>query len=179
MILGLCLAACAAAAAPARGDGKEGKARPDFSGTWELDHARSSRGGSRSVWKNPATLVIEHRGEELRIKRTLELGGGRRETKEFTYYTDGRGEVNPMALGAGRSGTKTKWEGARVVSYAYYGATKGFGGDLSDTAFKWRLSDDGRTLTHTIQSSVRPSVGGGSVADTINSETKLVFRRVG
>jgi len=183
-LLSLCLLfACwpaAAVAVAARDGGKKEGQRPDLSGTWTLDRAASEFGGARSIWKNDTTLVITHRDPELRVTRTLTLGDGRQETKELVYYTDGRKETNPTAFGAGRFETQTKWEGGKVVTYASYGPPSGrFAGDWSDATFKWRLSDDGRTLTQTILSSMRPSVGVSSVADTVNTEVKLVYRRVG
>lgn len=179
IILCVCLAASLAGVSSAQ-VGKGKAERPDFSGTWKLDRAASEFGGARSIWKNDTTLVITHRDPELRVTRTLTLGDGRQETKELVYYTDGRKETNPMAFGAGRFETQTKWEGGKVVTYASYGPpSRRFAGDWSDATFKWRLSDDGRTLTQTILSSMRPSVGPSSVADTINTEVKLVYRRVG
>ena len=100
ILLSLCLLACAVAAAAV--DDKKGKARPDFSGRWELDRSKSEYGlfEDRPLAKAEATLVVTHREPELKFVRTLRLNG-REETREFTYYTDGRGESNPGAFGSG------------------------------------------------------------------------------
>src|SRR5215210_4704935 len=92
VLLTLCLSAAAA------GDGKK-KSHPDFSGTWQLDRAKSEFGefSERPLSKADSTLVVAHGDPELKIKRTLRLNG-QEEVKDFTYYTDERGETNQATL---------------------------------------------------------------------------------
>src|ERR671916_403465 len=118
VILCLCVVASLAVASSAQGDRKkEGKPRPDLSGTWELDKAKSDFGlfRDRPISKADSTLVVEHREPELKMARTLRLGG-QQETKQFAYYTDGRGETNPATIGAGEVKSKTKWDGGKVAA---------------------------------------------------------------
>ena len=174
LLLTLCLlAACAAAgggAASARDDRKE-KARPDFSGTWELDRSKSNFGlfRDRPVSKADSTLVITHRDPELKIERTLKLNG-QQETKQFAYYTDGRGETNPATIGAGEVKSKTKWDGERVAAQSKlkWPGRDGAAGPELDLTQRWQVSSDGKTLTNsTVISSAQTGV----------QEIRLVYRR--
>ena len=98
---------------------KEGKSHPDFSGTWRLDRSKSDFGAfeDKPLAKADSTLVVEHRDAELKIRRTLSLNG-QEEVKEFSYYTDERGETNQATLGVGEVKSKTRWDGDKVVSEA-------------------------------------------------------------
>jgi len=164
----LCLLACAAAAAA--GDDKQ-KPHPDLSGTWELDRSKSDFGpfSDRPISKADSTLVVAHRDPELKITRTLRLNG-QQEVKEFGYYTDGRGETNPAALGPGEVKSKTKWDGDKVTARAkmsWPGRNGGPAYELEVTQ-KWQVSSDGKTLTNT---TVISSAATGA------QEIKLVYRR--
>jgi len=168
VLLALCLLLACAAAATARDDKK--KARPDFSGTWELDRSKSDFGlfRDRPLSRADATLVIAHRDPELKITRTLKLNG-QQEVKEFNYYTDERDETNPATVGAGEVKSKTKWEGERVAAHAKM-SWPGQGGGPAvelDVTQKWQVSSDGKTLTNT---TVITSQMGAN-------EIKLVYRR--
>lgn len=166
------LAACAAGVgASARGDGKKEKARPDFSGTWELDRSKSDFGlfRERPVSKADSTLVVEHKEPELKITRTLRLGG-RQETKQFAYYTDGRGETNPATIGAGEVRSKTRWDGDRVAAHSKLvrPGRDGAAGSELDVTQRWQVSSGGKSLTNsTVMSSAQAGV----------QEMRLVYRR--
>ena len=103
ILLLLCLFACAAAGAAAGDDRKKEGKHPDLSGTWTLDRSKSDFGvfWDRPLAKTDATLVVVHNEPELKVTRTLRLNG-REETKELVYYTDGRGESNPIDKKPGR-----------------------------------------------------------------------------
>jgi hypothetical protein len=166
-LLVLCLLASAAAGDDKK---KEGKARPDFSGTWQLDRAKSDFGewSDKPLSKADSTLAVEHRDPELKIKRTLSLNG-QQEVREFTYYTDERGETNPATIGAGEVKSKTKWDGDKVVSQAHM-TQKGQGGTYElDVTQKWQVSSDGKTLTYTTTIGNQMGV----------QQVKLVYRRAG
>ncbi|MCA1620984.1 MAG: hypothetical protein LC795_17090 [Acidobacteria bacterium] len=170
VLLTLCLlAACAAAGgAAARGDKK---AKPDLSGTWELDRSKSDFGlfRDRPVSKADSTLVVEHKDPELKIARTLKLGG-QQETKQFAYYTDGRGETNPATIGAGEVKSKTKWDGDKVAAQSklVWPGRDGSAGAEMDVTQRWQVSSDGKTLTNsTVLSSAQTGV----------QEIRLVYRR--
>ena len=167
LLLALCLFAFAAA-----GDDKKkgGKPHPDFSGTWQLDRAKSDFGewSDRPLSKADSTLVVEHRDPELKIRRTLSLNG-QEEVKEFAYYTDERGETNQATLGVGEVKSKTKWDGDKVVSEAQI-KRRGQGGAYElNVMQKWQVSSDGKTLTNT--TSISNEMGAQQI--------KLVYRRAG
>ena len=173
IILCLCVAACLSGVSSAQvGEGSE--QRPDMTGTWVLDRSKSNYGDARGrdISKADSTLVIEHRGSELRIAKTVVLKG-QQETKQYAFYTDGRGESNPMAYGPGRFETRTKWEGDTVVAHA----NSGNGTEMTQ---KWRLSADGQTLTHTTTGGGTSGFNGGGPYDVSSwqfSTVKLVYRR--
>ncbi|MET0624661.1 MAG: hypothetical protein ABW250_16910 [Pyrinomonadaceae bacterium] len=167
----LLLACLAGGGAAARGDGKKERARPDFSGTWELDRSKSDFGlfRDRPISKAESTLVVEHKDPELKITRTLRLGG-QQETKQFAYYTDGRGETNPAAIGAGEVKSKTKWDGDRVAAQSklVWPGRDGAAGAEVDVTQRWQVSSDGKSLTNsTVMSSAQTGV----------QEMRLVYRR--
>ena len=165
-LLTLCLLASAAAAGD---DGKKGgKSHPDFSGTWRIDKSKSDFGefGDRPLSKADATLVVEHKDAELKIRRTLSLNG-REEVKEFTYYTDERGETNQATIGVGEVRSKTKWDGERVVSEAHVTRRSQTGPYELNVVQKWQVSSDGKTLTNT--TTISNQMGAQQV--------KLVYRR--
>ena len=170
----LCLLACGAAAAAGGGGKQEGRPRPDLSGTWQIDRAKSDFGlfGDRPLAKADSTLVVEHREPELKIRRTLSLGG-REEVKEFAYYTDGRGETNQATLGVGEVKSKTRWDGDRVVCEARI-TRRGQGGPYElEVTQRWQVSAGGKTLTNTTV--IRGKAGGQDDVDEM--EMKLVYRR--
>lgn len=166
-LLLICLLACAAVAVAGE-DKKDGKSHPDFSGTWQLDRAKSDFGlfAERPLARADSTLVVAHKDPELKIKRTLSLNG-QEEVKEFVYYTDERGETNPATLGVGEVKSKTMWEGDKVVAEASL-TRKGQQGpyELKITQ-RWQVSSDGKSLTNTTL------IRNGAEAEQV----KLVYRR--
>jgi hypothetical protein len=171
VLLALCLLLACPSFAAARDDRKkEGKPRPDLSGTWELDRSKSDFGlfRDRPLSRADATLVIAHKDPELKITRTLKLND-QQEVREFSYYTDERGETNPATIGAGEVRSKTKWEGDKVVARAKM-SWPGQGGGAAyemDVTQKWQVSSDGKTLTNT--TAITNQMGA--------QEIKLVYRR--
>ena len=86
--------------------------KPDFSGTWTLDTAKSDpppqgRGGGGA-----ATLTIKQTGSELSIQSE-----GRQGPQTMTYKLDGSESKNEQ-MGRGGAQTvvsKAKWDGASLV----------------------------------------------------------------
>ena len=170
-LLTLCLLAACAAGVGAASARDDKKAKPDLSGTWELDRAKSDFGlfRDRPLSKADSTLVVTHRDPELKIERTLKLNG-QQEAKQFSYYTDGRGETNPATIGAGEVKSKTKWEGDKVAAHSKltWPGRDGAAGAELDVTQRWQVSSDGKTLTNTtIISSLQTGV----------QEIRLVYRR--
>ena len=170
ILLSLCLAACFAGAAAQDDRKKEAKPHPDLTGTWELDRSKSDFGlfRDRPISKADSTLVVVHHDPELKVTRTLRLNG-QQEVKEFTYYTDGRGETNPATIGAGEVKSKTKWDGDKVTAHAKmtWPGQNGAAGVEIDVTQKWQVSSDGKSLTNTTVISNPMGV----------QEVRLVYRR--
>ena len=154
-------------ASVATGEDKK-RPHPDFSGSWQLDRAKSDFGqwSDRPLAKADSTLVVAYVEPELKIRRTLSLNG-QQEVREFTYYTDGRGETNQATLGAGEVRSKTKWDGDKLVSESQI-TRRGQGGSYTlSVTQKWQVSSDGKTLTNT--TTISNEMGAQQV--------KLVYRR--
>src|SRR6185503_21377973 len=121
---------------PARAQGK-----PDFSGTWTLDTAKSDpppqgRGGGGGA----ATLTIKQTGTELAV-----TSEGRQGPQTMTYKLDGSPSSNEVM---GRGGAQTvkstaKWEGATLVIET----TRDIQGMSITTKEVRSLSADGKVMT--------------------------------
>ena len=127
----LILAAFALAALPVL-------AKPNFSGDWKLNVAKSSFGQMPSP--NSMTTKITHEDPKLtsHVKQSGEMG-----EMEFdaSYTTDGKECSNDMFGNPVKS--TLKWDGDTLLIDA-----KGKFGDNDFTMQdKWTLSDDGKTLT--------------------------------
>ena len=170
ILLCVCLLACAAVVAARDDKKKESKPHPDLSGTWTLDKSKSDLGPfcDRPIAKADATLVVLHHDPELKLTRTLSLNG-QQDVREFTYYTDERGETNPAVIGTGDVKSKTKWDGDKVLTRAKVTRASPRGNFEIDMTEKWQLSSDGQTLTQTTE------IGGQFGAE----EIKQVYRRAG
>jgi len=121
---------------PARAQGK-----PDFSGTWTLDTAKSDpppqgRGGGGGG----ATLTIKQTGTELAV-----TSEGRQGPQTMTYKLDGSPSSNEVM---GRGGAQTvkstaKWEGATLAIET----TRDIQGMSITTKEVRSLSADGKVMT--------------------------------
>ncbi len=93
--------------------------KPDFSGKWVLDPAKSEMGGGpggggggggRQGGGTPAPLTITQTATDMTIERTM--GGN---VSKVVYKLDGKESVNE-----GRGGMKStyvsKWDGAKLVT---------------------------------------------------------------
>jgi len=137
--LALVLAA-AALAAPA--PSPPAVPRPDFSGTWVLDTARTEFGNIPGGRWRARVDVIEHRDPALRQSLYMD-NGVRRDTTHYVYNTAGRPVANRVDK---QDITATvQWQGSdlRLVSKTRLMLIEM---TLDET---WRLSPDGRTLTMT------------------------------
>jgi hypothetical protein len=135
--------------------GNATQAKPNLSGNWTLDVARSNFGRlAGSQFSNAKmTLKISFKEPELKIVRYASLNGQTR-NHNLTYFTDGRGETNPNILTNEQMRSKTKWEGARLISRS--SSSMSFNGQSVnlEAIEKRELSSDGKTLivTNTISS---------------------------
>lgn len=114
-------------------------ARPDFTGSWTLNLARSDYG----PFPAPAgrTDVIDHRGTNLEVTRRETGSSGEERTGKWTCTTDRVECTN--TLGGNQLKTIVHWEDATLVV-----ATKTmFQGQEAFIEDRWTLSPDRRTLT--------------------------------
>jgi hypothetical protein len=135
--------------------GNGAQAKPNLSGNWVLDVGKSNFGRlGNSQFKNARmTLKISHREPEVKIVRNATMGGQSR-NHNLNYFTDGRGESNPNILSNESMRSKTRWEGAKLISRA--SSSVSFNGQSMnlEAIEKRELSADGKllTITNTISS---------------------------
>ena len=142
-------------------------AKPDFSGTWSRDNAKSS--GLQGALADAAlTMVVVHHDPELKISRSIKFNDQER-SQELAYYTDRRGETNPSVFARGDLKSKTKWDKNKIESRASW-STMSRSGEPSDFDLteRWELTPDGKTLTDTVE------ISSGRGVRTL----KQVFNRV-
>lgn len=122
------------------------QARPDLSGTWELNVARSDLRDDRyALSLNEAGVTILHHDPEFKLERRFRQGNLL--TEDSIFYTDGRGESNATQTSQGTVKSSTRWEGRKLVSrYALRRVVAGKQ-ETVDVVDEWSLSGDGRTLT--------------------------------
>ena len=103
------LAAVAAVILPFVG---HAQSKPDFSGTWTLDTAKSDPPPAGRGGGGAATLTIKQTGTELSV-----MSEGRQGPQTLTYKLDGSESKNEQ-MGRGGAQTivsKAKWDGASLV----------------------------------------------------------------
>ena len=117
-------------------------AKPDFTGKWSLDAAKSDFGQMPA----PDSIVqdIEHKEPNLKVTTSIKSTAGDTSNTR-TFSTDGKESTNKLSMMGTEQAVKTtaKWEGqslAVVASFDAQGATV----QLNDT---WTLSADGKVLT--------------------------------
>jgi hypothetical protein len=131
--------------------------KPDLSGTWEFDAARSSVG--RSKKSSPERVKITHHDPELIIRRKVIINGVPQE-RDLTYYTDGRSERNPTtdrlttntgpdSFKPAETASKTIWSKDKIVTRSITRTNAGAAIIDVDIIDELRLSPDGKTLTRT------------------------------
>lgn len=139
--------------------------RPSFAGTWipKIEKDAKPDAGA-SGWTN---VNIEQKDDT--VKFTLVYPAVSKLAKrEFTFYTDGRGETNGGAvyfflIGNGKAASdevksNTTWDGDAlvVVNHMKMPDTVLQAGVVSvslDVTMRWEVSPDGKTLTRTMKQS--------------------------
>lgn len=113
-------------------------AKPDFTGEWKMDPARSDFGPLPAP--SAMTRKIEHNEPELRIATTQ--SGQRGEVRsELKYAVDGKEHVNKTPGGEVKS--VLRWDGATLQ----VDSERQIGGATLKTQDRWSLSGDGKTMT--------------------------------
>jgi hypothetical protein len=113
-------------------------AKPNFSGTWELQVAQSDFGplpGPESL-----TNVVDHREPKVKITSTAKTAEGDRVT-ELLYTTDGEECSNQIRGSTAKS--RTRWVERELVTEMQL-ELQGAKLQLKD---RWSLSEDGQTWT--------------------------------
>ncbi|HEV7681264.1 MAG TPA: hypothetical protein VGO68_04015 [Pyrinomonadaceae bacterium] len=138
--------------------------KPDFSGTWQLDQSRSNNTPLIAT----ISWTITHREPEIRILQKIKLRG-EETTREFKYYTDANGEVNPLqaqyqVLYEGvesrdypltRIQSKTKWDGKKLKTrYSVLVLNQPRKLDSINVEEVWEMLADGKTIIHTTSFSI-------------------------
>ncbi len=117
-------------------------AKPNFSGTWTLDAAKSDFGPAPPP--DSLVAVIDHKEPNVKITITQKSSMGDL-SNERTLTTDGKENVNKMRTMAGDADLKStsKWEGKKLLTAATT-EMQGTAVALNDS---WELSEDGKVLT--------------------------------
>ena len=129
------------------------QAKPDFSGTWTFDEAKSDpaparagggggggggRGGGRMGGAPATALTIKQTAAELTMDRTTAQGA-----QTVIYKLDGSESKNTIGMGPATS--KAVWEGSKIV-IATMQTVQGRGGEITIDS-KDSYSVEGNTLT--------------------------------
>ena len=163
------------------------KPKPDFTGTWLLDQKKSNDSG---LTRRPdLPIKILHRDPEFRVTVRTEKAGQIIE-REFVYFTDGRGESNPLtsfvttnpsAINADElkkqiARSKTKWSGNKIVTRTQQRVQAG--GHFADfeQVDEWKLSEDGKVLIQTNRITFQQS--SGVFVPGMATDKKRVYNRV-
>jgi hypothetical protein len=117
-------------------------ARPDFSGTWNLDVAKSDFAGAPAP--DSIVHVIEHKDPILKITSTQKNQQGEL-TNTRNLTTDGKENINKMRSMAGEQDVKsTSTWNARKLTNALKLDIQGNAIDINEA---WELSDGGKVLS--------------------------------
>lgn len=171
------------AAAVAAPQSKQDK--PDLSGAWLLDTKKSNSSGL--TMRPDLPIKIVHNDPEFRLTLTTERQGQLTE-RAFLYFTDGRGETNaatsilttnPGSLRPddfGETKSKTKWSGAKIVTRSLLRlGVPGRSAEFEQIE-EWKLSTDGKVLTHTSKTIFLRS--DGAFVSGMARDKKRVYNRV-
>lgn len=116
--------------------------KPDLSGTWNLDVAKSDFGGAPAP--DSIVHVIEHKDPNLKITSTQKSQQGEL-TNTRNLTTDGKENINKMRTMAGEQDVKStsRWNGMKLAN-ALKLDIQGSPIDINEA---WELSDGGKVLS--------------------------------
>jgi hypothetical protein len=117
-------------------------AKPNFTGKWNLDVAKSDFGPMPPP--DSVVHVIEHKEPNLKVVTTTKSAQGEI-TNERSLTTDGKENVNKMRMGPEEQQvtSTSKWNGKSLAT-SFKLSAQGTEFEISDS---WTLSDDGKVLT--------------------------------
>lgn len=129
---------CCAIAGLALGAG-QAQAKPNFTGDWKLNAAKSDFGPMPPPEK--LTMKIDHKEPNINVKQAQSGPQGDMEA-DIKYTTDGKETTN--TIGPMEAKSTATWEADVLVI-----STKlNLGGTDLTIKGKWTLSEDGKTLTN-------------------------------
>jgi hypothetical protein len=135
------------------------KPKPDLSGVWVFDPAKSNLDSREKI--TDYVLTIVHREPEIKMTARFKQNG-RDVTTENRYYTDGRrvSFLDPDV--------STRWRGTKLtmVSSVRAPIDKVLAPEGIVTTVEWELSSDGKILTRTTR-----------MSGMVVSKSKAVFNR--
>jgi hypothetical protein len=138
--------------------------KPDFSGTWKQDNARSNFANL------PAPIsvidIITHKDPLLHLTQTVVGPQGDSVTSEHDYSTDGREQAGKSPKYTEK--TSVTWDGNGLV----FTNTRDYGGREVVIRERWELSPDGKTLTKERFSPVPRAAAKADVKQTFVLEKK-------
>jgi hypothetical protein len=116
--------------------------KPNFSGTWTLDAAKSDFGPTPPP--DSAVLIVDHKESAIKTKNTTKTAQGET-VNERSITTDGKENTNKLRTMMGEQDVKstTTWNGNKL-STSMKVDMQGMTLDMTDS---WELSEDGKVLT--------------------------------
>ena len=132
-----------------------------------------SRSNVRPMVSATEEIKITYQDPALKIVRTVFVKG-QSEQRELTYYTDGRGELNPTIYWLSttpdpksehpaETKSRTTWSRNNIVIRATLRLTAGGHVMEEEVVDEWKVSDDGKMLTQTTRLTPRITAPPGSV----------------
>lgn len=117
-------------------------AAPNFSGTWNLDVAKSDFGPAPPP--DSVVMVVDHKEPTIKTTTTQKSAQGDT-TNDSTITTDGKENVNKLRAMGGEQDVRstTKWNGKKLT-IARTLEIQGMTISMNDS---WELSDDGKVMT--------------------------------
>lgn len=111
--------------------------RPDFSGLWQLDLAKSTLRGPA-----PKELFakIDHLDPIVTQTMLIVAADGREQQQTFTYETNGR--ESRITIGAAEGRSRARWNGSELIIDSVLTTPNG----TLHFSDHWSLSSDGQTL---------------------------------
>jgi hypothetical protein len=170
--------------------GANKKAKPDLSGTWQLDSYETSKGKSVKA-TDVVFMIVKYQEPEIKFIEN----NGRTDEQELIYYSDGRGEENPSGISVSsvsrepdptqfseKLASKTKWDGDKLVSRGLLRRVVSGQIFRLEIVKEWKLSSDGKTLNETTRKTFLNASGielrgPGRTRSDMTNETKKLYRR--
>ena len=160
--------------------------KPDLSGTWEFDGARSNVAKSRK--RSPEQIKITQHDPELIIRRKVNINGVPEE-RDLTYYTDGRGERNPTtdwlttnpssdSFKPAETASKTTWSKDKIVTRSISRSYAGTAIIEFEIIDELRLSADGKTLTRTTRLVPSKDMRNVAFVAGMGTDLKTVYKLI-